>query len=58
MMAALIRPIFNAEWGEQARLLGEAIARLERPLPSVGYGAYVATPSNEHELGARKSATA
>src|SRR5207237_10678912 len=36
MLAALIRPIFNAEGGEQAReLLGEAIARLERPLPKV-----------------------
>jgi transposase-like protein len=36
MLAALIRPIFNAESGEQAgELLGEAIARLERPLPKV-----------------------
>jgi len=36
MLAALIRPIFNAESGEQAReLLGEAIERLERPLPKV-----------------------
>jgi len=36
MLAALIRPIFNAESGEQAReLLGEAIVRLERPLPKV-----------------------
>ncbi len=36
MLAALIRPIFNAETGEQAReLLGEAIKRLERPLPKV-----------------------
>jgi putative transposase len=36
MLAALIRPIFNAEDGEQARqLLGEAIERLERPLPKV-----------------------
>ena len=36
MLAALIRPIFNAETGEQAReLLGDAIARLERPLPKV-----------------------
>jgi transposase-like protein len=36
MLAALIRPIFNAETGEQARkLLGEAIERLERPLPKV-----------------------
>src|SRR5215510_1157647 len=36
MVAALIRPIFNAESGQQAReLLGEAIVRLERPLPKV-----------------------
>ena len=36
MLAALIRPIFNADNGEQAReLVGEAIARLERPLPKV-----------------------
>src|SRR5919109_296316 len=36
MLAALIRPIFNAESGQQARqLLGEAIQRLERPLPKV-----------------------
>ncbi len=36
MLAALIRPIFNAESGDQAReLLGEAIERLERPLPKV-----------------------
>jgi len=36
LLAALIRPIFNAESGEQAReLLGEAIERLERPLPKV-----------------------
>ncbi len=36
MLAALIRPIFNADSGEQAReLLGEAIERLERPLPKV-----------------------
>src|SRR5947207_4513805 len=36
MLAALIRPIFNAESGEQAReLLGEAIERLERPRPKV-----------------------
>ncbi len=36
MLAALIRPIFNAETGEHAReLLGEAIERLERPLPKV-----------------------
>ncbi len=36
MLAALIRPIFNADSGEQAReLVGEAISRLERPLPKV-----------------------
>src|SRR3954470_21950335 len=36
MLAALIRPIFNADRGEQAReLVGEAIKRLERPLPKV-----------------------
>jgi putative transposase len=36
MLAALIRPIFNADSGEQAReLLGGALAALERPLPKV-----------------------
>jgi putative transposase len=36
MLAALIRPIFNAETGEQARdLLAEALERLRRPLPKV-----------------------
>ncbi len=36
MLAALIRPIFNADSGQQARqLIGDAIARLERPLPKV-----------------------
>lgn len=36
MLAALIRPIFNAETGAEARELpGEAIERLERPLPKV-----------------------
>jgi len=36
MLAALIRPIFNADSSEQAReLLGEALERLERPLPKV-----------------------
>jgi transposase-like protein len=36
MVAALIRPIFNADDGAQAReLVGEAITRLERPLPKV-----------------------
>jgi putative transposase len=35
-LAALIRPIFNADTGEQARgLLGEALERLRRPLPKV-----------------------
>jgi len=36
MLAALIRPLFNADSGEQAReLLGAALERLERPLPKV-----------------------
>jgi len=36
MLAALIRPIFNADSGEQAReLLGQALERLQRPLPKV-----------------------
>ena len=36
MLAALIRPIFNAESGEQAReLLGEALERLRKPLPKI-----------------------
>src|ERR671935_3268499 len=36
MLAALIRPVFNADSGEQAHeLVGDAIARLERPLPKV-----------------------
>ena len=36
MLAALIRPIFNADSAAQAReLVGDAIARLERPLPKV-----------------------
>ena len=36
MLAALIRPIFNADTGEHAReLVSDAIARLERPLPKV-----------------------
>ncbi|MBC7860536.1 MAG: transposase, partial [Burkholderiaceae bacterium] len=35
-MGALIRPIFSADTGEQARQrLGEAVAQLERPLPKV-----------------------
>ena len=36
MLAALIRPIFNAESGDEARdLLGQALQALERPLPRV-----------------------
>jgi putative transposase len=36
MVVALIRPIFNADDGAHAReLIGEAIERLERPLPKV-----------------------
>jgi transposase-like protein len=36
MLAALLRPLFGAENGEQAReLLGEALARLRKPLPKV-----------------------
>jgi transposase-like protein len=36
MLAALIRPIFNADSAEQARdLVGDAITRLEQPLPKV-----------------------
>jgi transposase-like protein len=36
MLAALIRPIFNAEDQEQAReLLGEALDRLRKPLPKI-----------------------
>jgi len=36
MLAALLRPLFNAEDGDQARtLLGEALERLEKPLPKV-----------------------
>jgi len=36
MLAALIRPIFNADSGEQAReFVGDAITRLEGPLPKV-----------------------
>src|SRR5438045_9647912 len=36
LLAALIRPIFRAESGEEARRrLGEAVAQLERPLPKV-----------------------
>jgi putative transposase len=36
MLAALIRPIFNADSGEQAReLLGEALERLRAPLPKI-----------------------
>ena len=36
MLAALIRPIFNADSREQAReLLGEALDRLRKPLPKI-----------------------
>src|SRR5437763_13549910 len=36
LLAALIRPIFRAESGEEARRrLGEAVSQLERPLPKV-----------------------
>ena len=36
MLAALLRPIFNADSGEQAsELLGEALDRLSKPLPRV-----------------------
>jgi putative transposase len=36
MVAALLRPIFNADSGEQAReLIGEALERLRKPLPKV-----------------------
>jgi transposase-like protein len=36
LLAALIRPVFRAESGEEARRrLGEAVAQLERPLPKV-----------------------
>jgi putative transposase len=36
LLAAVIRPIFRAENGEEARRrLGEAVAQLERPLPKV-----------------------
>ena len=36
LLAALIRPIFRADTGEEARRrLGEAVSQLERPLPKV-----------------------
>ena len=36
MLAALIRPLFNAESGEQAReLVGAALERLDAPLPKI-----------------------
>ncbi len=36
MLPALIRPIFNADSGEQAReLVGDALERLRKPLPKV-----------------------
>jgi transposase-like protein len=37
MLAALLRPIFSADGGEQAReLVGAALERLRKPLPKVG----------------------
>jgi hypothetical protein len=36
MVAALVRPLFNADGGEQAReLVGDALQRLRKPLPNV-----------------------
>ena len=36
MVAALLRPLFNADTGEQAReLVGEALDRVRKPLPRV-----------------------
>src|SRR6266566_1637625 len=36
MLAALLRPIFNADAGEQAReLVGDALERLRKPLPKI-----------------------
>ena len=36
MLAALLRPIFNADNGEQAReLVGDALERLRKPLPKI-----------------------
>ena len=36
MLAALLRPVFNADSGEAAReLLGEALERLRKPLPKI-----------------------
>ena len=36
MLAALLRPIFNAEEGEQAReIAGDALERLRKPLPKI-----------------------
>jgi transposase-like protein len=36
MVAALLRPLFNADTGEQAReLVGDALERLRKPLPKV-----------------------
>jgi putative transposase len=36
MVAALLRPLFNADSGEQPRgLVGEALERLQKPLPKV-----------------------
>jgi putative transposase len=36
MLAALLRPLFNADSGEQAReLVGDALERLRKPLPKI-----------------------
>ena len=36
MLAALLRPIFNADSGEQAReVVGDALDRLRKPLPKI-----------------------
>ncbi len=37
MLAALLRPLFNADTSEQAReLVGDALERLRKPLPKIG----------------------
>jgi putative transposase len=58
MVAAAIRPIFNADSGQEARrLLGETLTRLERPLPKIAAMlvdaeddllAFYAFPSSHH----------
>jgi putative transposase len=35
MLAALLRPLFNADGGEAARQLGDALERLQKPLAKV-----------------------